>query len=108
MDFTVERLQSALGARSFEFYNQIGSTNDRAMAWLAQRAAAGSIVIADEQTQGRGRLGRVWYAPPGTALMLSYLLHPAAEALAFVGMMGALAVCEVVEALGAQRRDQVA
>ncbi len=97
----MDRLESALKPRSYEYYPQIGSTNDRAMAWLREGAAAGSVVIADEQTAGRGRMGRAWYAPPGTALMLSYLLRPNPDDLTYVGMMGALAVCETVEALGA-------
>ncbi len=102
MDFTSERLRRVLKARPFEFYEQIGSSNDRALAWLSEGAPSGSVVIADEQTKGRGRLGRAWYAPPGAALMFSYLLHPDAEALGYVGMMGALAVCEAVEASGAR------
>jgi BirA family biotin operon repressor/biotin-[acetyl-CoA-carboxylase] ligase len=93
-------LKTRLGNRSFEFYPQIGSSNDRAAEWLAQGAPSGSIVVADEQTKGRGRLGRVWYAPPGTALMFSYLFHPIPEELSSVGMMGALAVCEAVEFFG--------
>ncbi len=102
MDLSLERLQAALGQRLFDYYPQIGSTNDRGLAWLAEGASSGSVIVADEQTQGRGRLGRVWYAPPGTALMLSYLLYPSSDDLPFAGMMGALAVCETVEALGAQ------
>lgn len=102
MDLSLERLQNVLKPRRFEFYSQIGSSNDRAVAWLSEGISGGSVVIADEQTQGRGRLGRVWYAPPGTALMISYVLHPSNEAIGYVGMMGALAVCELVESLGAQ------
>lgn len=101
MDLTPERLRERLGARPFEYYPQIGSTNDRAMAWLAEGAADGSIVLADEQMQGRGRMQRSWFAPPGTALMVSYILRPPPDALGFVGMMGALTVCEAVESLGA-------
>lgn len=100
MDVTTKRLHEALGARAFEFYEQIGSSNDRAMAWLTEGAPPTAVVIADEQTKGRGRLGRGWYAPPGTALMFTYLLRPEVEALGYVGMMGALAVCEAVETFG--------
>jgi BirA family biotin operon repressor/biotin-[acetyl-CoA-carboxylase] ligase len=57
-------------------------------------------VIADEQPKGRGRLGRSWYAPAGTALMFSYLLRPELRVLPRVGMLGALAVCEALEGLG--------
>ena len=100
MDLTTERLQKALKSRAFEFYPQIDSSNNRALEWLAAGAPSGSLVIADEQTRGRGRMGRVWTAPPDTALMFSYLLHTTSDALTFVGMMGALAVCEAVDALG--------
>ncbi len=103
MDLTAERLQAVLKMRPCQFYPEIDSTNEKALALVRDGAPQGSIVVADEQTRGRGRLGRVWYAPPGTALMFSYLLHPRAEALSYIGMMAALAVCEAVEALGVQQ-----
>lgn len=97
-DLSEPRLREVLGARAFQFYPQTGSSNDEALAWLNAGASNGSVVVADEQTNGRGRLGRAWFAPPATALMLSYILRPQPEALTFVGMAGALAVCEVVAA----------
>ena len=39
----------------------------------------GAVVAADEQTEGRGRLGRSWYAPAGTSLLFSVLLVPPVE-----------------------------
>jgi BirA family biotin operon repressor/biotin-[acetyl-CoA-carboxylase] ligase len=36
----------------------------------------GSVVVADHQTEGRGRMDRRWEAPPGTALLVSFVLHP--------------------------------
>lgn len=96
-DLSEARLREVLGSRAFRFYPQIGSTNDEALAWLAEDAPNGSVIIADEQTKGRGRLGRSWFSPPGTALMFSYLLRPHLDELSYVGMAGALAVCEVVK-----------
>ncbi len=58
------------------FFKQTGSTNDVALAWATEGAADLSLVVADEQTSGRGRLGRRWLTPPGTALALSLILHP--------------------------------
>lgn len=100
MDLTEARLKQVLGERLFRYYAETGSSIDDGLAWLADGAAAGSVVVAEEQTKGRGRLGRAWYAPAGTALMFSYLLRPNTYELTFVSMMGALAVCEAVEPLG--------
>ena len=53
---------------------------DSTNRYLLERAAAGAregmVAVADEQTAGRGRLGRTWVAPPGSALLVSVLLRP--------------------------------
>jgi len=54
----------------------VGSTNDTAKELAAQGAAEGTVVVADEQTAGRGRMGRRWVAPPGTCLLCSLLFRP--------------------------------
>jgi BirA family biotin operon repressor/biotin-[acetyl-CoA-carboxylase] ligase len=52
------------------------STN-RVAAELARDAAAeGTVVVAESQTAGRGRMGRSWFSPPGTNLYLSVILRP--------------------------------
>ncbi len=58
------------------YFPTISSTNDVAHAEAAAGAADGLLVIADEQTAGRGRLDRRWWAPPGTCLLFSLLLRP--------------------------------
>ena len=58
------------------FYRSIGSTNDEALAWSAVGAQDLSLVVADEQTAGRGRAGRKWHTPPGMALAFSLILRP--------------------------------
>ncbi len=59
------------------FFEQIGSTNDLAHEQARGGAPDGLLVVADEQTGGRGRLGRTWWAPPGTCLLMSLVLRPA-------------------------------
>jgi BirA family transcriptional regulator, biotin operon repressor / biotin---[acetyl-CoA-carboxylase] ligase len=54
------------------FYPTIGSTNDAAAAL----ATEGAVVIADEQTAGRGRRGRAWFSPPQSGLYVSVVLAP--------------------------------
>lgn len=57
-------------------YNEVDSTNRAASVLASNRAAHGTVVVAETQTQGRGRLGRVWFSPPGVNLYFSILLHP--------------------------------
>ena len=56
------------------------STNTVALAAAAAGEPEGYVVVADHQTAGRGRLGRAWLAPPGTALLVSVLLRPPPDA----------------------------
>src|SRR5512133_1707852 len=58
------------------YFDTIGSTNNEALAWATSGARDLSLVIADEQTAGRGRLDRKWFTPKGTALAFSLILRP--------------------------------
>lgn len=58
------------------YFPTVGSTNDIAHAQATEGAPDGLLVIADEQTAGRGRLDRRWWAPSGTCLLFSLLLRP--------------------------------
>jgi BirA family biotin operon repressor/biotin-[acetyl-CoA-carboxylase] ligase len=60
-------------------YEAIDSTNAVAKALAAQGVAEGMLVIAEEQTAGRGRLDRRWLAPPGTSLLFSLIFRPQLE-----------------------------
>lgn len=92
------RLSEALGGRSFKFFPQVESTNDLAREWAFEGAATGSVVLTEEQTRGRGRFGRAWEAPPGTALLMSIILRPkiARSRMSRVTMVGAMAVMDVL------------
>lgn len=103
--FTQESLTQALAPRAVRYLPRTGSSNDDALAWLADGAPDGAVVITDEQTRGRGRLGRTWHAPPGSALLLSIVLRPHPAHLPQLTMLGALAVCELVESYGVGSAD---
>jgi BirA family biotin operon repressor/biotin-[acetyl-CoA-carboxylase] ligase len=63
----------------FEFVAEAGSTNDELRAAATADASAwphGSVIVTDNQTKGRGRLGRTWLAPTGKTLAISLLLRP--------------------------------
>ena len=83
------------------YYPRLDSTNAVAKALAAQGAAEGTLVIADEQTAGRGRLARRWLAPPGTSLLFSLILRPQLEIARAVGltMICGLGVREAIREL---------
>lgn len=82
-------------------HRTIDSTNARAQELAAAQAEHGTLVTAEEQTAGRGRQGRAWTAPAGTALLASYVLH---EPSPLVTLAAAVAVAEVVDELDASGR----
>jgi BirA family transcriptional regulator, biotin operon repressor / biotin---[acetyl-CoA-carboxylase] ligase len=101
MEFTQAILSTALAPRTVRFLPQVGSTNDLALEWLQQDAATGSMVITDEQITGRGRLGRQWYSPPGSALFVSMILRPSAEFHPQMTMLAAVAISDMLRKFGA-------
>jgi BirA family biotin operon repressor/biotin-[acetyl-CoA-carboxylase] ligase len=57
-------------------HRSVKSTNDIAAKLAESGAADGSIVVSEEQTKGRGRLGRQWHSPPGVGIYVSIILRP--------------------------------
>jgi BirA family biotin operon repressor/biotin-[acetyl-CoA-carboxylase] ligase len=80
-------------------YGVCDSTNERARELAEAGAPAGTVVTADEQSAGRGRRGRRWSAPAGTALLYSAILRPLEASHALLPLAVPLAVCEAIESL---------
>jgi BirA family biotin operon repressor/biotin-[acetyl-CoA-carboxylase] ligase len=89
--------------RPLHVHERLGSTNAEALALASAGAVHGTLVVADEQTAGRGRGGRRWLTPPGTALAVSLVLRPKEMTPEAVGGMNVLGALAVVEALAARR-----
>jgi BirA family biotin operon repressor/biotin-[acetyl-CoA-carboxylase] ligase len=100
MTLNEKELVERLHPRPVRYFSQIGSTNDVARDWINSRAMTGSVVVANEQVKGKGRLGRVWHTPPGTALIISVILYPRVEDLPQITMLGALAIYDMAKHLG--------
>lgn len=81
-------------------HDQLGSTNDEARRLAEADAAHGTVVHADRQTAGRGRLSRRWFSPPGN-LYMSVVLRPGVPPTRMkeLGFLAALAVADAVDAL---------
>jgi BirA family transcriptional regulator, biotin operon repressor / biotin---[acetyl-CoA-carboxylase] ligase len=58
------------------FFDTVGSTNDVAASMAAAGDNEGAVVVADQQTAGRGRRGHAWFSPPGSGLYASVILTP--------------------------------
>lgn len=83
--------------RRIAVWSRLGSTNDTAAAAAGSQANDGLVVLAEEQTAGRGRLGRSWQAPRGSSILMSVLLFPppALDEPRWLTALGAVAVAEV-------------
>jgi len=92
----VPRLRSRFG-RHYTYVESCPSTQ----RLLATNAAEGAVAVADEQTEGRGRLGRRWEAPAGTSVLCSVQLRPAADPARFpeLTIVGGEACAEAIRAV---------
>ena len=72
---SLERVLQGIALGPLRFQDQVGSTNTEALRWADAGAPDLSVVIANEQTAGRGRQGRTWFTPPEAALAFSLVLR---------------------------------
>ncbi|CAB4848244.1 unannotated protein [freshwater metagenome] len=79
-----------------------GSTNADAAEQSREGAPEGFTVVADEQTEGRGRLGRAWQSPSGAGLAMSVVLRPRppADTWGWLPLIAGLAVVDALDVAG--------
>ena len=93
-------LTGELGRYPVHFFTNTGSTNDLALALSNTGAPDSTLVVADSQNAGRGRLaGRSWHSPPGTGLYFSLILRPRLAPADFpkLTLAAGLALCKALE-----------
>lgn len=85
------------------------STNDLAREWALEGAENGAVVVAEEQTVGRGRFGRTWVAPGGTGLLFSVIYRHALprERVLRYTMVGAVSVRAAIATIPGINADDV-
>ncbi len=91
-----------------DVHTSIDSTNAYAKTLAEQGHAEDTIVVAAEQTKGRGRRGRDFYSPSQTGVYLSFLLRPkhcSSEDAAHITTMAAVAVAEAITEVSGERTD---
>ena len=72
----LQGLKTGVFTGPVHYFETLDSTNDLAKALAVQGAPEGTVVVAEAQTSGRGRLGREWDSPPGVGLYVSLVLRP--------------------------------
>jgi BirA family biotin operon repressor/biotin-[acetyl-CoA-carboxylase] ligase len=91
------------GRWAVDAVQQTGSTNADLLAAAAAGAAAGTVLVAESQSGGRGRLGRSWESPAGAGLTFSMLLRPAPPVPSW-GWLPLLTGLALARTLGSQAR----
>ena len=101
----LKTLLQKLPLGGLRYFDQIASTNDEAAEWVKADCPDLALVVADEQTAGRGRSGRKWFTPAGSALAFSLVLRAEDhikqllkyQNTARLNGLGALAVCKTLQ-----------
>ncbi len=94
-----ETLRTRVLGRNALYFPRLDSTNRLAIDLARQGVPEGTLVLADEQTAGRGRLGRRWLAPPATSLLMSLIFYPplAPKEASQLTMLSSLALAAAIE-----------
>ena len=92
-----DTLETRFVGKRVIYYPSLESTNEMAKREARQGAAEGTVIIAGEQTAGRGRIERVWLSPEGN-IALSVILYPNVAYLPSIIMLASLAVVHSIEA----------
>lgn len=83
------------------YFDTVSSTMDIAFEFGMKQAAEGTLILAEAQTKGRGRLGRDWVSPKYKGIYLSLILRPhlSPNQAPILTLLGAVSVCEAIKAV---------
>ncbi len=90
------RLTTRFVGRNFFYYPSVTTTMDVARKAAKEGASEGTVIVAEEQTDGKARLGRTWINPPGV-VAVSVILRPEMSQLIRLTMVAALATSRCIE-----------
>jgi BirA family biotin operon repressor/biotin-[acetyl-CoA-carboxylase] ligase len=99
---TLEAALADLHLPAIRYYPSLGSTNDEAWKWMESNAPDLALVIADEQTAGRGRTNHRWFTTPGAGLAFSLIFLPPTVDPLYISRLTGLGAIAVQKALARQ------
>ncbi|MCS7286994.1 MAG: biotin--[acetyl-CoA-carboxylase] ligase [Anaerolineae bacterium] len=93
-------MKTSLGHRVY-YFRTVTSTQDEAKRLAEAGAPEGTVVLAEEQTAGRGRLGRTWISPVGSSILMSVIFRPPLlpQQAHRLTMIASLSIAEAIESL---------
>ncbi len=97
MEINLTQLHTSIVGRRLLHYPAIPSTMDLARKLAGEGAEEGTVVLCDEQTEGRGRQGRKWFASPSSSILMSAILRPGTDQLPQINMLVSLAIVLTIE-----------
>lgn len=101
-----KHLRTKTFGRVIRFYREVESTNDVAFDLAKKGASEGTVIIADTQTKGRGRLQRKWISPPGFNLYMSIIFRPSISSkdASILTLVSSITLFETVKSYGIKCR----
>ncbi|MFC2050245.1 biotin--[acetyl-CoA-carboxylase] ligase [Chloroflexota bacterium] len=90
------RLNTKFVGQQLYYYHQVPTTMEAAKEMAKKGTAGGTVIVADTQTAGRGRMGRAWLSPEGS-LAISLILKPSLDNLPQLVMIASLAVVRTIK-----------
>jgi len=103
--FISSKLETESLGRNIILFDEIDSTNNEAKKIAAAGETHGTVVIADRQTMGKGRMGRSFVSPAGTGVYMSVIIRPdiSVESAGLITSAAAVAAAEAVEKVCGQK-----
>jgi BirA family biotin operon repressor/biotin-[acetyl-CoA-carboxylase] ligase len=95
-------MTKVFGQDKYIYYRQTDSTNKRARALAMEGYPEGTVIVAEEQTDGKGRRGRSWYSPINQGIYMSVILRPTfpLRQISRLSLLAAVALAEALEETG--------
>ncbi|MBM3243906.1 MAG: biotin--[acetyl-CoA-carboxylase] ligase, partial [Candidatus Omnitrophica bacterium] len=99
-DFQVyQGLRTKTFGKKVLYFDSLKSTMDMATQLALKNAGEGTVVIAEAQTKGKGRLGRIWYSPKFKGLYFSLILRPkiSMDKASIITLLAGVSICEAIK-----------
>ena len=97
MEIVLKGLETTIVGRSIFYHRTLPSTMDLAKKLATEGVQEGTVVLCDEQTEGRGRQKRKWFASPASSILMSVVFRPTLGQLPQINMLGSLSIVHAIE-----------